>query len=38
VFVNGKVRPVETIPGMGEGGIKKNDGGVELKYDIFDIL
>jgi hypothetical protein len=24
---NGKMRPVETIPGMG-GGIKENDGGV----------
>jgi hypothetical protein len=30
--------PVETIPGMGEGGIKENDGGVEFKYDAFDKL
>jgi hypothetical protein len=28
--------PVETIPGL-RGGIKKNDGGGEFKYDIFDI-
>jgi hypothetical protein len=32
---NEKMRPVETIPGMGVGG-KKNDGGDEFKYDIFD--
>jgi hypothetical protein len=27
---NGKMRPVETIPGMGIRGIKENDGGSEL--------
>jgi hypothetical protein len=27
--------PVKTIPGMGH---IKNGGGVEFKYDIFDIL
>jgi hypothetical protein len=32
------MRPVETITGMGEGRIKKNDGGGEFLYDIFDIL
>jgi hypothetical protein len=32
------MRPVETIPGMGEGKIKENDGGGEFNYDIFDIL
>jgi hypothetical protein len=32
------MRPVETIPGMGAGGIKENYGGGELKYDIFNIL
>jgi hypothetical protein len=32
------MRPVETIPGMGEGEIKENDGGGEFKYDIFTIL
>jgi hypothetical protein len=29
------VRPVETIPGMGAGGIKENDGGGEFNYDTF---
>jgi hypothetical protein len=28
MYVNGKMRPAETIPGMGEGGIRENDGGV----------
>jgi hypothetical protein len=28
MYENGKMRPVETIPGMGEGRIKNNDGGV----------
>jgi hypothetical protein len=36
--VNGKKMPVETIPGMGGGKIKENDGGGEFNYDIFDIL
>jgi hypothetical protein len=35
--VNGKMRPVETVLGMGER-VKKNDGRGEFKYDIFDIL
>jgi hypothetical protein len=25
MYDNGKMRPVETIPGMGEGGTKEND-------------
>jgi hypothetical protein len=29
---------IETIPGMGEEGIKENDGGGEFNYDIFDIF
>jgi hypothetical protein len=33
--VNGKMIPVETIPGMGGKGVKKNDRGGEFKYDIF---
>jgi hypothetical protein len=37
MYVNGKMRLVETVPGMGGGGIK-NSGRGELKYDIFDIL
>jgi hypothetical protein len=35
------MRPVETIPGMGEGGNKwkkENDGGSVVKYDTFDTL
>jgi hypothetical protein len=37
MYVNGKMRPVETIPARG-GGIKENDGEDEFNYDIFDIL
>jgi hypothetical protein len=29
-----KMRPVETIPGMGGGWVKENDGGGEFSYDI----
>jgi hypothetical protein len=36
-YVSGKTIPVENVPGMG-GGIKENDGGSELKYNMFDIL
>jgi hypothetical protein len=36
--VNGKMRPVETLPEMGGGGIKENDGGGKFKYDKFDAL
>jgi hypothetical protein len=28
MYENGKMRAVETVPGMKEEGIKKNDGGV----------
>jgi hypothetical protein len=34
MYVNGKTRPDETIPGMRRGGIKKNNGGSEFIYDI----
>jgi hypothetical protein len=34
MYVNGKMRPVKTIPGMRGDGIKENDGGGEFKYDI----
>jgi hypothetical protein len=34
MYVNGKMRPVETIPGMGEGGIKEHGGGCKFNYDI----
>jgi hypothetical protein len=32
MYENGKMRPVETLPGMGEGRI--SDGRGELNYDI----
>jgi hypothetical protein len=31
---NGKMRPVETVPGMGGERIKENDGGAEFNYDM----
>jgi hypothetical protein len=37
MYVNGKMTPVETIPGMGQR-IKENDGGGKFNYDIFGIL
>jgi hypothetical protein len=37
VYVNGKMRPVEATPGMGEGRIKENDGGGEFKCDVSNI-
>jgi hypothetical protein len=33
MYINGKMRPVETIPGMEEGRIKENGVGCEFKYD-----
>jgi hypothetical protein len=35
MYVHGKMRPVETIPGMRWG---RENGEEEFKYDIFDIL
>jgi hypothetical protein len=32
-YENGKMRPVETIPGMGGGGRQENDLGGEFSYD-----
>jgi hypothetical protein len=34
MYVNGKMRHVETIPRIGEGGMKESDGGAKFKYDI----
>jgi hypothetical protein len=34
MYVNEKMRPVETIPGMGRGRLKENGGGGEFNYDI----
>jgi hypothetical protein len=33
-----KMRPVETIPGRGRGGIKENGARCEFNYDILDTL
>jgi hypothetical protein len=30
--------PVETVPGIGKGGVKESSRGSELKYAIFDTL
>jgi hypothetical protein len=38
MYLNGKMRPIETMPGMGGEGIKQNDGGGKFKYDISDTL
>jgi hypothetical protein len=38
MYVNGKMRPFETIPGIGGGGIKENDGGGVIMYGILDVL
>jgi hypothetical protein len=35
--INGNITPVETIPGIREGGTKESSG-CELKNDIFDTL
>jgi hypothetical protein len=34
MYESGKMRPVETIPGMRSRRIKENDGGGEFSYDI----
>jgi hypothetical protein len=34
MYENGTMRPVETIPGMGGGWIKEDDGGGDFNYDI----
>jgi hypothetical protein len=34
MYENGKMRPVETIPGMGGEGIKENDGGVNSTKNL----
>jgi hypothetical protein len=34
MYENRKMRPAETIPGIGEGRIKENGGGGEFNCDI----
>jgi hypothetical protein len=38
MYVNAKLIPVQTIPGMGGGRMKESRERGELKYDIFDTL
>jgi hypothetical protein len=38
MYINAKMIPVETIPGIREGGMKENNGGGEFKYDLFDTM
>jgi hypothetical protein len=38
MYVNGKVRPAEIIPGMRGENIKENNGWGEFKYDITALL
>jgi hypothetical protein len=33
MYVKGKIRPIETIPGMGGRVIKENDGGVGCEFN-----
>jgi hypothetical protein len=34
MYENGKMRPMENIPGIGGGVIKENDGQSKFNYDI----
>jgi hypothetical protein len=38
MYVNEKMISAKTVPGMGEGEIKQNEGGGEFSYDIFAML
>jgi hypothetical protein len=38
MYVNAKMIPVETVPGIGRGGMNESGGGGEFKYDILDTL
>jgi hypothetical protein len=38
MYVNAKMRPVETVPGMEGEGMKVSSGRGEFKYYIFDTL
>jgi hypothetical protein len=35
IYENGKMRPIETVPGMGGKGVKENDGGVNSTMIYF---
>jgi hypothetical protein len=38
MYINAKIIPVETVPGMGAWGMRKSRRGDEFKYDTFDTL
>jgi hypothetical protein len=38
MYVNAKMIPVETVPGIRGGGMKQSSGGGEFNYGIFDTL
>jgi hypothetical protein len=38
MYVNTKMIPVETVPGVRRGRINESSGGGEFKYDTFDTL
>jgi hypothetical protein len=38
MYVNAKMMPVETVPGIGAGGMKESSRGGEFMYDIFNTL
>jgi hypothetical protein len=38
MYVSAKTMPVESVPGIGGGGMKESSGGGEFKYDIVDTL
>jgi hypothetical protein len=38
MYVNAKMMPVETVPGIRGGGMKESSGGGDFKYDRSDTL
>jgi hypothetical protein len=38
MYVNAKMIPVETVPGIRGEGMKESSGGSKFKYDVFDTL
>jgi hypothetical protein len=38
MYINAKMIPVETVPGVREGAIEESSEVCEFKYDIFDTL
>jgi hypothetical protein len=38
MYVNAKLIPVQTVPGIRGGRMKESGGGGEFKYNIFDTL